>query len=135
MFLKYISPVLNFLQGTYAKFGTTSNLFREVIVSVMAAVAVALTVQLLLPTAPSPIAEVRDLINPILKAQHRADSVLGLQREWVLRERIDSLIFVLHDRDLQDSLRATAGLSPLDAMRRINGASANTRLEKRRGIE
>lgn len=122
MFLKYISPVLNFFQGTYAKFGTSSNLLREVSVSVITAVAVATMVQLLTPKPTSPLAEVRDLMAVAMAAQHQADSLRTELAKIPLQQQVDELRDELKKRDEQDSLRANAGLSTLDAMRKINRA-------------
>lgn len=129
--MNYIRIALNFLTGTYAKFGTSSNLVREVTLSVLTAVAVAVLVQLLTPKTPSPIVEVRDLLTTVLAAQHRADSVLGRAKQWQLQSRIDSLTQVIQNHHEQDSMRANAGLSDLEAMRRINGAIGRSRATSR----
>ena len=120
--MKYLTMLAHFFQGTYAKFGTSGNLIREITVSVLTAVAVAILVQLLAPAAPSPISEVRALTTTLLRTQHRADSIIATVHEWQLQHRIDSLQTVILKRDEQDSLRANAGLSDLDAMRKINSA-------------
>lgn len=118
----FLTKIANFFKGTYAKFGTSHNLFRELSLSILTAVTVSTLVQLLTPSTPSPVAEVRALATELLRTQHRADSILNLREVWVLQGRIDSLTTVLHKRDEQDSLRANARLSDLDVMRKINGS-------------
>ncbi len=125
--MKHLQPILQFLVGTYAKFGTSANLVREITVSVLTAVAVAVLVQLLTPAAPSPISEVRELMALTLAAQRRADSTTAAVGLWAKQRTIDSLTHQLFLRDEQDSLRANAGRSELDAMRAINGAIAADR--------
>ena len=117
-----LTPAVQFFKGTTAKLGTSSNLLREVSVSILTAMVVALVVNLLTPAPPSPAQELQALLRPILYAQHEADSLRGIIATYPLQQRIDFLEDELHDRDLADSLRATAGLGPLDAMHRINGA-------------
>ncbi|GAB3802929.1 hypothetical protein GCM10028819_31980 [Spirosoma humi] len=120
--IAFLTTVAHFLRGTYAKFGTSSNLFREIIVSVLTAVSVAVLAQLFTPANESPAAELNTTVNTVLRAQRNADSTLALVQAWWYQKTIDSLKSVLLDRDEQDSLRRNAGLSDLDAMRRINGA-------------
>jgi|GEM_PF-7002929 len=130
--MNWLSKILSFLTGANAKFGTITNLLREVSIGVLVAVAVAVLVQLMTPPALSPASEMRDMLRYSLAAQHQADSVLGLTRQWELQSRIDSLNLVLLKRDEKDSLRANAGLSDLDAMRKINRAIAADRLRANR---
>lgn len=120
--MNYLRTIVQFLIGTYAKFGTSANLLREISISVLTAVGVALLVQLLTPAAPSPMAEVRELMALTLAAQRRADSTTAAVGLWTKQRTIDSLTHQLFLRDEQDSLRANAGRSELDAMRAINGA-------------
>ena len=125
--MSFLTTLLKFFQGADAKFGTSSNLVREVLVSVLTAVAVAVLVQFLNPPPPSAISEVRDLLTAQLASQHRTDSIMALTRQWALQSRIDSLQLVIISHHEQDSLRANAGLSDLDAMRQINRAVAADR--------
>lgn len=125
--MSFLTTLLQFFQGAGVKFGTSSNLLREVLVSVLTAVAVAVLVQFLNPPPPSPISEVRDLLATQLAAQHRTDSIMALTRQWALQGRIDSLHLVILSLHEKDSLRANAGLSDLDAMRKINSAVAADR--------
>ncbi|UHG90096.1 hypothetical protein [Spirosoma oryzicola] len=124
--MKYLNIIAHFLQGTYAKFGTSANLFRELTVSVLTAVAVAVLVELLTPDTDSTAAEVRDLLNAAIANQRQADEIRAKQQEWKLQGKIDSLTLVLKKRDEQDSLRANGGFSTLDAMRQINSAINKT---------
>ncbi|WP_461139361.1 hypothetical protein [Spirosoma pomorum] len=125
--MQYVNIIIHFLQGTYAKFGTTSNLVREISVSVLTAVAVAVLVQLLTPQPASELSEVRVLIQAALHNQRQADSLQAEQRVWKLQRTIDSLLTAIHYRDEQDSLRANAGLSPVDAMDKVNRAIGKSR--------
>lgn len=120
--MKFLTTLANFFKGTYAKFGTKANLFRELSLSVLTALAVAVLVQLLTPSTASPIVEVRALATDLLSAQHRADSILALPKVWALQHRIDSLESVIQSHNEKDSILANADLSDLDAMRRINSA-------------
>ncbi|UHG93401.1 hypothetical protein [Spirosoma oryzicola] len=120
--IKHLITLAHFLQGTYAKFGTSANLFREITVSVITAVTIAVLVGLLTPKEESPAAELNTTLTTVLTAQRKADSTVAAVRIWKLQGRIDSLNNVLLERDEQDSLRENAGLSDLDAMQLINGA-------------
>ena len=121
----FIKKILAFLVGSYAKFGTSSNLVREVSVSVLTAVVVAVLVQVvtsLVAPAPSPIGEVKDLIQPLLASQRKADSIAFLPKQWALEKQIDVLTYQLQKCHEADSMRANGALSTIDAMRKINGA-------------
>jgi hypothetical protein len=120
--MQYVNIIIHFLQGTYAKFGTANNLVREVTLSILTAVVVAVLVQWLTPQPASELSEVRALIQSALRNQHLADSLTAEQRTWKLQSTIDSLKTVIHYRNEQDSLRANADLSPVDAMDKINRA-------------
>jgi len=118
--IAFLTTVAHFLRGTYAKFGTSSNLFREIIVSVLTAVVVAVLAQFFTPAIETPAAELTTAWTSMLKAQRNADSTLALVKAWKYQHTIDSLKTVLLDRDEQDSLRSNADLSDLDAMHQLN---------------
>ncbi|KAB7728032.1 hypothetical protein F5984_19960 [Rudanella paleaurantiibacter] len=122
-----LQTIGGFLKGAYTKFGTSANLIREVSVSVLTAVAVAVLVQLLTPSEPSPVAQVGDLLKSSMAAQHKADSIEGQLRLWQVQRKVDSLTQVIQDLHEKDSMRANAGLSDLDAIIRINGAIESNR--------
>lgn len=120
--MKYLLPVLNFLKGGAAKFGTTTNLLREVTLSVLTAVVVAISVQLLTPKDHDPITDLKDVLTTIRTNQHQADSVAAVIKLLVLQRKIDSLNTQIQKRDEEDSLRRNHYHSTLDAMRNINRA-------------
>lgn len=122
--MKILQTIANFLKGSYARFGTTNNLIRELTLSVITAVVVATLVRVLTPPEASPISEVRDLIKQTLQAQHSADQASAKLTEWKLHAQIDSLTQITHTYAEQDSMRANARLSDVDAMRAINRAIA-----------
>lgn len=125
--MNMLQTLLAFLTGTYAKFGTTRNLLREITLSIMTAVVVAVIVQLLTPPAPSPVLEVRDLVREAVQAQRRADEALAKVREWQYGHQIDSLKAIIEDHEEIDSMRANARLSNLGAMQQVNRAIQRAR--------
>ncbi|OIN55424.1 hypothetical protein BLX24_31025 [Arsenicibacter rosenii] len=102
--MNYLQLIINFLKGATAKFGTTTNLLREIILSVVTAVVVATAVQLLTPSQDV-VSDLKEVIT-VLSVLHR---------------RIDSLKTAIILQHEQDSIQYNHRLSDLDAMRRING--------------
>jgi len=63
--ITFLTTVAHFRRGTYAKFGSSSNLFREIIVNVLTAVVVAVIAQIFTQTAESLAAELNTSIELI----------------------------------------------------------------------
>ncbi|OIN55428.1 hypothetical protein [Arsenicibacter rosenii] len=119
--MNYLQLIINFLKGATAKFGTTTNLLREIILSVVTAVVVAVAVNSLTPTQDV-VSDLKEVITVIRRNQHQADSVSYSLNLSVLHRRIDSLKTAIILQHEQDSIQYNHRLSDLDAMRRINGA-------------
>lgn len=120
--MKYAQLILNFFKGATAKFGTTTNLLREVSLSVITAVIVAISVQLLTPKSSDPVTDLKDVLKVIRTNQHQADSAAASLKMILLQQTIDSLKIELQKRDEEDSIRSNSNHSTLDAMRNINRA-------------
>lgn len=120
--MNYLHTIANFLKGTYAKFGTTANLLREISLSVLTAAAVAIIVQLLQPKNADPVSELKAVMETVMVAQRRNDEARFNIERGRYRKQIDSLSLVIQLDHEQDSIRSNGHQSALDAIRSINNA-------------
>lgn len=116
--MKFFTLFAAFLKGN----GTVRELLRQLTTALLTALIALGLVYVLRTKQPPAVAPDSLLIQDVLTAQHRADSVQALLNQWKMQHRIDSLTLLLLHRHALDSMRANAGLSTLDAMRQINGA-------------
>lgn len=114
--MNVFQTIANFLTGTYAKFGTTKNLLREISLGVLTAAAVAIIVQLLQPKNADPVSELRAVLQTVMVAQRRTDEARYNVERGRYCKTIDSLKLVIELDNEQDSMRTNAGGTVLDAL-------------------
>lgn len=121
---QYITLLIDFLKGRAAKFGTTKNFLREVVVGTLTATGTYLIIQLLSFwfKPPDPVTDLKDVLLKVTTNQHLADSAHFALKMVALQRKNDSLNNILIKKYEADSIRSHAGLSDLDAMRAINRA-------------
>ncbi|MGV3560775.1 hypothetical protein [Larkinella arboricola] len=120
--MKYLLQFGHYLKGKSDALGTSKNLLREVVVSVLTAVGTYLAIHFLMPPEPDVVGDLKEVIQTTVSNQARADSLEAWIRVNQKQGAIDSLQYKIRLYEERDSLRANGELSPLEAMRTIIGA-------------